>query len=295
MYQANDPRSFPRAAWMIGLTVLLGACETAPVATGIGFEKAEATSGGRAKVVSPDKLTKLTPELEERMGRDTAATLLGAASLVKEDALQAYVNRVGSWVALQTGRSDIRWRFGVIDTPDVNAFAAPAGYVLITRGLLERLDDESTLAAVLAHEIAHVVRRHFAEAMIRMDRSGALAALGDGQPQGKTTDSFGKLARGVYLAGLTMEDEFEADRLGVVYATRAGYQPYGLAHVLQMYAGATGEPGFELLLATHPSPAERLDRLDREMGDRLAQYEADSVDDTPTFRRFVTGGRAILR
>ena len=270
--------------------VLVG-CKT----TDLDFAKVASVTQNLARVVAPGKLT---PEEEEVMGRDTAATLLGAAPLVKDAALEAYVNRVGSWIALQTGRSDIRWRFGVIDTPNVNAFAAPAGYVLVTRGLLARLDDESALAGVLAHEIAHVIRRHHAEAMAKKDRAGALAGLADDLNKSRHKDSIGKLAnlaKGVYSAGLDKDDEYEADRLGIVYATRAGYQPYGLPQVLQMYAGAAGESGFELLFSTHPTPQERLDALDRAMGERLASYEVGSVDDTPSFRRFITGQRMALR
>ena len=112
---------------------------------------------------NPDKImTAVAPKAlsvddEKKLGRHSVALLLGAAPLVKNDALQLYVNRVGRWVALQTGRNDIDWRFGVIDTPNVNAFAAPSGYVLVTRGLLARLDNEAELAGVLGHEIAHRV------------------------------------------------------------------------------------------------------------------------------------------
>lgn len=278
-------------AAMMAFVAILSGCKTA----NIDLAKVMSVTENLGKVVAPGKLT---PQQEEEMGRDTAATLLGAAPLVKDPALQGYVNRVGSWIALQTGRDDIRWRFGVIDTPNINAFAAPAGYILVTRGLLARLDDESALAGVLAHEIAHVIRRHHAEAMAKKDRAGALAGLADDLNKSRHKESLGKLAnlaKGVYSAGLDKDDEYEADRLGIVYATRAGYQPYGLPQVLQMYASAAGESGFELLFSTHPSPQERLDALDQAIGDRLTRYESGSVDDTASFRRLVVGQRTALR
>lgn len=241
--------------------------------------------------IAPKKLTRAQ---EEKMGRETAATLLGAAPLLRDAELQRYVNRLGQWVALQTGRSDITWRFGIIDTPNVNAFAAPAGYVLVTRGLLARLADEAELAGVLAHEIAHVVQHHHADAMAKKDRAGALASLAADLADTKNQQlaaGLSNLAKGVYAAGLDKDDEYEADRLGIVYATRAGYHPYGLPRVLQMYAGAAGESGFELFFSTHPAPQERLDRLDAAMGERLAGFEGSGLNDTANFKRLVGAAR----
>ena len=74
--------------------------------------------------------------------------------------MQQYVNRVGRWVALQSDRPDLKWTFGVIQTDDINAFAAPGGYVFVTRGLYAKLKDETELAGVLGHEIAHVQQKH---------------------------------------------------------------------------------------------------------------------------------------
>ena len=97
---------------------------------------------------------------EIAVGREVAGRTLGAAPLVADAALQSYVNRVGRWVASQTERPDLPWHFGVIDSPAINAFAAPGGTVLVTRGLYEILDSEAQLAGVLGHEIGHIVRRH---------------------------------------------------------------------------------------------------------------------------------------
>ncbi|HEU5283717.1 MAG TPA: M48 family metalloprotease, partial [Burkholderiales bacterium] len=102
----------------------------------------------------------VSAEEEAVIGRQIAGNLLGAAPLVKDDKLQAYVNRVGRWVALQSGRPDLKWTFGVIESADINAFAAPGGYVFVTRGLYARLQDEAQLAGVLAHEVGHVQQKH---------------------------------------------------------------------------------------------------------------------------------------
>lgn len=229
----------------------------------------------------------VTPEQEKQMGEESAALLLGAAPLVKSQALQRYVNQVGSWVALQTGSTDISWRFGVLDTSHVNAFAAPAGYVFITRGLLERLSDEAELAGVLAHEISHVLMKHHAQTMLAKDRVAAVSSLATSvaESQGKAQwgTPLANLTRGVYSSGLDKDDEFQADRMAVVLAARAGYDPYGLARVLQIYAVNAGEPGFDLLFSTHPSPSDRLDRLARLMDERFDVLESQGVKSTKDF------------
>lgn len=230
-----------------------------------------------------------TPEKQQEMGDEAAALLLGAAPLVKNAALQRYVNQLGLWVALQAGDNDINWRFGVIDTDGVNAFAAPAGYVFITRGLFARLDNESELAGILAHEIAHVLHGHYVNTMIKQDRVAALGELAT-----SALSSSGKgdwsplvnLSRGVYSSGLDKSDEYQADRLGIVLATRAGYDPYGLPRVLQMYATTPNQGEFELLFSTHPSAAARLDELSSAMGDKLDGFESTGVKNTAAFPRY---------
>ena len=124
-----------------------------------------------------EKLKRFKPiskKAEVQMGQGIAAKILGATPLVNDPELQQYVNRVGKWIALQTERPNLAWRFGIIDTDTINAFAAPGGYILITRGLLMMLHDESELAGVLAHEISHTVRKH----ALRTIRKQSLADIG---------------------------------------------------------------------------------------------------------------------
>src|SRR5690606_31708209 len=118
-------------------------------------------------------------EEEAAIGFEAAATLLGAAPLLDDDGMQRYVNRVGRWVAMQSERPALSWHFAVIDHPNVNAFAAPGGYVFITRGLLFQLRNEAELAGVLGHEIAHVVQKHHLEALkkqARLELAGSVPA-----------------------------------------------------------------------------------------------------------------------
>jgi beta-barrel assembly-enhancing protease len=222
----------------------------------------------------------LSEEEEVELGRGIAANVLGAAPLVRDDGLQRYVNQVGLWLAMHTDRADLPWRFGVIDSPSVNAFALPGGTVLITRGLYDNLRDEGELAGVLAHEIAHVVERHQVKAIQKaMGRDFATEMAGEavGRSDNEMVRRFGSRAftagTEVLARGLDKKDEFQADQRGMVIAARAGYNPFGLAGVLQTLDTASAQDeAVALLFATHPPPAARLERLDAAVGERLDKY-----------------------
>lgn len=250
-------------------------------------------------VLATASKSEASPAEEAQIGQEAASVLLGARPLFDNQEMMLYINSMGGWIAKQTGRSDINWRFGVLDSPSVNAYAAPDGYIFVTRGLLARLNNESELAGVLGHEIAHVVKRHYVIAMKKKDTTGALANLGavaikssnSGYGAAAVTPAF-NLAQNMYSSGLDKSDEYEADRLGVVYATRAGYDPYGLPRVIAMYASkAGGGSDFELLISTHPSPQDRLSRLDDAMGNKFASYEANGLTDSTTFKRISAQAR----
>jgi len=211
-------------------------------------------------------------EDEVRLGRQIAGNLLGAAPLVKDDMLQQYVNRVGRWVALQSDRPDLKWTFGVIQTDDINAFAAPGGYVFITRGLYATLKDEGELAGVLGHEIAHVQQKHH----LKVLQKSQLLDMGANILK-KRVDKGGSAAQRIigsgaeiFSRGLDKDAEFEADRLGVILAARAGYDAWGLPSVLQeISAVSSSDNAVGMLFKTHPHPDERLSRLADAMGERL--------------------------
>lgn len=214
---------------------------------------------------------------EIQIGQGVASSLLGAAPLVADERMQKYVNQLGRWLALQTERPDLNWHFGVLDSPNVNAFAAPGGYIFVTRGLLLKLHNEAELAGVLAHEIAHVLRRHHLNAIQKNARVGIVAdvlsiATQDRQ-HSETLDKVINAGTELYARGLDKDDEFEADRMGVIIAARAGYDPYALPAVLQtLDAMNPQDSGLALMFKTHPSPASRLELLDKAMQSSLDKY-----------------------
>ena len=217
-----------------------------------------------------------TPEQEARIGQQLAGDLLGAAPLVKDDKLQRYVNLVGNWVALQSGRNDVAWRFGVIESDDINAFAAPGGYVFVTRGLYRMLDNEAELAGVLGHEIAHVTRKHHLKVLKKSTLIGELGKAVGNKARNSDEAVQNLIGNGAEMLarGLDKSAEFEADRIGMVYAARAGYTPWGLPGVLQNMAALPAKDSrTSFLYKTHPHPADRLAKLGEAVGDRLDAVE----------------------
>lgn len=198
---------------------------------------------------------------EVRSGDTIAATVFGAAPAWRNKAAQSYANLVGRNLARQVERKDVTWRFAILDTPSINAMAFPGGIVVITRGLYALLASEDELAAVLAHEIAHVNRRHQWK-VIQQQKLVALAgnAVAKSDP-GQTAAVVADLGTKLIARGLDKASEFEADRDGVVIAARAGYDSSALIAVMEKLTSLKTGADTALLFSTHPSPQDRIAAL----------------------------------
>ncbi|MBI5937296.1 MAG: M48 family metalloprotease [Betaproteobacteria bacterium] len=211
-------------------------------------------------------------EEEADIGRRIAGNLLGAAPLVADEGLQRYVNRVGRWVAGGSERPELVWRFGVIDSEDINAFAAPGGYVFVTKGLYKKLRNEAELAAVLGHEIGHVLRRHHLKLMQQSQMVSAVGGLLGQRLRDKNQIVQNLIGNGAEIVARSLDKdaEYEADRMGMVLAARAGYDGYALPAVLQEIGHVPAQDSrMALLYKTHPHPEDRLTRL----GEAVASTE----------------------
>jgi predicted Zn-dependent protease len=230
-----------------------------------------------------NKLKKMTgevaPQEEITIGGNLISGLLGAAPLVEDQALQQYVNDVGYWIASRSSRKDLPWTFGVIDSSGINAFAAPGGYVVITLGLYNLLENEAQLAGVLAHEIAHVVRKHHLKALQKsMQREFwtdlTIIAAND-KENSRKLEILVNTGVQLYATGLDRKDEHDADLRGVVLAARAGYDPFALLDVLTTIDSIN--PAAEeltVMLNTHPPISDRLTRLAEQMDGQLDSFAA---------------------
>jgi len=209
---------------------------------------------------------------EINIGRNVISGLLGAAPLVNNKSLQKYINKVGLWIALQSERPDLPWTFGVINSPHVNAFASPGGYIVLTLGLYELLENETQLASILAHEISHVIEKHHLDAIRDTSKKEILGALAVKATSKKHRKKMQKLVNSsvqIYARGLDKKYEFGADRRGVVLAARAGYDPYALLDVLTTLRSLGSEDTMAVFLNTHPPLEDRIVTLAKLMDQHL--------------------------
>jgi predicted Zn-dependent protease len=245
--------------------------------------------GGCTAVRNPatgeTQYTSLSPEDEVRLGRSEHPKVLAEyGGAYADPALQAYVSRVGQELARRSELPDLRFTFTVIDSPIVNAFALPGGYVYVSRGLLALADDEAELAGVLAHEIGHVTARHTAQRVTQAQygQLGAMAAQlggailggwlgGDAGSRlgGQLGGQLGTLGATAWVQGYSREQEFEADQLGIRYMARAGYDPEGMSSLLDALRAndalsekLRGGPAADVpsWLASHPRTVDRIER-----------------------------------
>jgi Zn-dependent protease with chaperone function len=230
--------------------------------------------------VVPKSQDELAAE-ELALGPEITGRLLGARPLWSDVDAQRRVNLVGRWVASQTSRPELPWTFGVIDTPEMNAFAAPGGYVVVTRGLYELLLSDAELAAVLGHEIGHCVQRDHYKVIRKqeMATAGKDLAVSTAQPSGGSAATV--FARRyveehgatILLTALDREAEYRADESAQYYLARSGMNPLALHSVLQRLAAlGPGSAGLAQLYKTHPPFKARIDRLDQREDGPLQPY-----------------------
>jgi predicted Zn-dependent protease len=246
-----------RSARLLGVLLWLGAIHPAAEAhaqnIGDRLRRAARDVGRVARTLLP-----ISTDKEVEIGRGIAATIAGRFPVSQDTALTAYVNLVGLTVAGEAPRADIAYRFAVLETPLVNAFAAPGGYIFITRGALDLIHNESELAGVLAHEVGHVNRRHVIEQIRKAD---FMREVRDQTGlTGQRLDRVVGEGSSVLFTGLSREDELEADSIGIALAAGAGYEAGGLAAFVARLETRREGPARELF-ATHPPPSVRLARL----------------------------------
>lgn len=180
--------------------------------------------------------------------------------LYPDAALAQRVDHIGQELARVSERTELTWHFRVIDSPVVNAFAIPGGYIFVTRGILATLNSDAQLAGVLGHEIGHVTARHSARQMTKQQIAGLGLGLGTAFVHG--FDKVAGLASqglGLLFLKYSRDDETQADELGIRYATRAGYDPREIPATYAMLKKMSEKEGQSIpgYLSTHPDPGDR--------------------------------------
>jgi predicted Zn-dependent protease len=227
--------------------------------------------------VTGDKNFVLMSEQQEiQMGAQAHQDVLKEYAALDNPALQAYVNEVGQRLAKQSHRPSLPWHFTVVDSPDVNAFALPGGYVYITRGIMAYLNSEAELAGVVGHEIGHVTARHGVRQQSASTAAGLGAVLGSILMPGMNNQAGATLLQTLaqaWTAGYGREHELESDRMGAEYLARTGYDPQAMIAVVtvlknqELFAAEQAERDgrqprtYHGTFDTHPSNDERLKQV----------------------------------
>lgn len=193
------------------------------------------TACAQNPVTGSNDFVMMSESQEIAVGRQNDEQVKKQYKVYGSKALQDYVNNVGQQIAKQSHRPNLQYHFTVLDTPDINAFALPGGYVYITRGIMAYLNSEAELAAVLGHEIGHVTARHG----VRQQSAAQAANIGLTiasifVPQINTMggSNMANLLGGALLSGYGREHELEADRLGAEYLARTDYDPQAIITVI---------------------------------------------------------------
>jgi predicted Zn-dependent protease len=219
-----------------------------------------------AAAVSADGLTLISVADEIKLGREAQKE---AKAKIPEvgGAAEAYVAAIGRRLAASARGPKYPYNFSIANYREINAFALPGGPVWVHRGAIQAATNESQLAGVVAHEIAHIAERHAAD-QISKDAiaNGLLGLFGAvlGNAGGAQTAQTGAaILAGGYMMKFSRDDEREADRVGVEIMRRAGWDARGMIEFMQMLRAREGhDPGsVEAFLSTHPSPADRVERL----------------------------------
>lgn len=238
-------------------TTLIVALGT-PAFAQLGSLKSKAEQGLK-RVEQTSKELNVTESEEQQIGADVSLRLRMRFGVVQDRDVHRYVSSVGMLLAQESGRAGLPWRFVVLDTDGVNAFASPGGYVHITRGALALIRNEAELAGVLGHEITHVTEKHTINA-IRKSKAVQLGAdRAGGSKAALVKQMTSKVYEMVIENSFDRGDENEADEKGVRLAAKVGYAPAGLADFLTRLAERNRhQKERNGLFASHPETQERI-------------------------------------
>jgi predicted Zn-dependent protease len=273
-----------RIGWPLLLAALLTAC---------GSDIVNPVTGQAERSVMSEQM-----ELTE--GAKAHQQVLEEYGVVKDARLQAYVDNLGQRLAKLSHRQQLQWHFTVLDSPEVNAFALPGGYIYVTRGIMAHLQNEAELAGVIGHEIGHVTARHGAQRATRRQDAGlgvlaasVLGAVLESQGvsgAGRLASELSQTVASGYIASYSRDQELQADNLGAEYLARTAYDPRNMVNVInslksqerfaadQARAEGRAAPTSGSWLSSHPSNDQRLQQISQ----LATQYQGKYADDGRT-------------
>ncbi|MBP1625455.1 MAG: peptidase, partial [Acidobacteria bacterium] len=239
-------------------------------------------------VTGKRQLALMSESQEIAMGQASHPEVLSEFGAVDNAELQQYFSRIGNQLAKVSHRPNLPWQFTVVDSPVVNAFAVPGGYIYLTRGILEYMNNEAEMAGVLGHEIGHVTARH----SVTQISQGQLINLGLGMGSifSRRFQQLGGLAQiglEVLMLKYSRDHERESDLLGLEYMAKCGYDPEQMSTFFQVFVHMREESGQSIpnWLSSHPAPPDRIKR---------ASEEGARIKSTSGRRDYITNAEQFL-
>jgi beta-barrel assembly-enhancing protease len=240
----------------------------------------------------------VSQQQEIQMGQEYSQQINAQLPIVSDPEINRYVNVLGDQIASLTSRADLPWRFYVVDSREVNAFAVPGGYIYVNRGLIERTTQMDELAGVLGHEIGHVVRRHSIQQMEKAQGANVgvtLACILTNICNSQVAQAGINIAGSAVFARFSRQDELEADQEAVTNTVRARINPQGIVTMFQkLIAERKSRPGaVEGWFATHPLEEDRIAAAQQMINAIPSSQRTNLTSNTTNYRTFVARVRSL--
>lgn len=240
----------------------------------------------------------ISQQQEVQMGQESSQEINAKLRIVSDPEINRYINVLGDQIASRTSRADLDWRFYIVDSKEVNAFAVPGGYVYVNRGLVERTARMDELAGVLGHEIGHVVRRHSIKQMEKAQGANigvTLACVLTNICSSQAAQAGIQVAGGVVFARFSRQDELEADQEAVANTVLAGINPQGIVTMFQklIEERRTRPSAVEGWFSTHPLEEDRVTAAQASINQIPSATRARLTTNSSNYNTFVSRLRSL--
>jgi predicted Zn-dependent protease len=255
-----------------------------------GLVRGARSSTAVVAVAAAVACSSVSQQQEVQIGQETAAQVNAQLPMLRDPQIDGYVNSLGRSIASRTSRADLDWKFAVVNTDVINAFALPGGFVYVNRGVLARASNESELAGVLAHEIEHVVQRHSVKQMEQAQQANVgvgLVCILTRVCENQAAQAAIQVGGTAYFAKNSREDEVQADEGGFQNMMRAGINPRGMLTFFQKLLaeeGSGGSGGLNAWFADHPGTQDRIADIQRMLDAMPAAQLSSLRTDSPQFQ-----------
>jgi predicted Zn-dependent protease len=256
----------------------------------------------RALLLAPFLPLACTPSTQQEveLGTSYAQQINRQLPIVGDPEANRYINLLGDSLARVADDRSLQWRFYIVDSPEVNAFAVPGGFIYVNRGLIERTTEMNQLAGVLAHEIGHVTLRHSVKQMRDMQRANVgltMACVLTGVCTNEAAGAAIQIGGSAVFAKFSRDDERESDRAAVQYTTRAKIDPRGIPKMFEILLNERkGSPqGVDAWFRTHPLEESRIEEAQAEIAKLPASMLRGLTTDTRQYQAFKTRLRSLPR